>query len=112
MLDKACLCDHLGNGSLIKLGIIQDHRGPQAICPGPNLAWFKGPYTLKEMVDHIYGRGVSLTPAERPHMFAKEIDMNMDYLERILPQSDLENPKTRKYLQTVRKKSGRRTAGL
>ena len=29
--------------------------------------------------------------------------MNMDYLERILPQSDLENPKTRKYLQTVRK---------
>jgi len=103
VLDKACLCDHLGNGSLIKLGIIQDHRGPQAICPGPNLAWFKGPYTLKEMVDHIYGRGVSLTPAERPHMFAKEIDMNMDYLERILPQSDLENPKTRKYLQTVRK---------
>lgn len=100
-LDKACLCDHLGNGSLIKLGIIKDQHGRQAICPGPNLAWFKGPYSLREMVDHIYGRGERLTPAERPHMFAKEIDMNVDYLNRILAQSDLTDPKTRKYLNGV-----------
>lgn len=100
-LDKACLCDHLGNGSLIKLGIINETHGRQAICPGPNLAWFKGPYSLKEMVDHIYGRGESLTPAERPHMFAKEIDMNVDYLQRIVAQSDLNEPKTKKYLGNV-----------
>jgi len=100
-LDKACLCDHLGNGSLIKLGIIKENHGRQAICPGPNLAWFKGPYTLREMVDHIYGRGESLTPAQRPHMFAKEIDMNVDYLQRIVVQSDLNDPKTKKYLTNV-----------
>jgi hypothetical protein len=103
VLDKACLCDHLGNGSLIKLGIIKDHRGAQAICPGPNLAWFKGPYSLAEMIDHIYGRGDSLVPPHRPHMFAKEIDMNVEYLERIMAQSDLSDPKTLKYLNGVRK---------
>jgi hypothetical protein len=103
VLDKACLCSHLGNGSLIKLGIIQEHRGAQAICPGPNLAWFSGPYSLSEMIDHIYGRGESLVPAHRPHMFAKEIDMNIEYLERIMAQSDLQDPKTQKYMNTVQK---------
>jgi len=34
------------------------------------------------MVDHIYGRGRSLIPAERPHMFAKEIEMYVDYFEK------------------------------
>ncbi|MCH8496614.1 MAG: hypothetical protein LAT57_13420 [Balneolales bacterium] len=103
VLDKACLCDHLGNGSLIKLGIIKEHRGPQAVCPGPNLAWFKGPYSLRQMVDHIYGRGESLTPENRPHVFAKELEMNVDYLDRIMLLSDLNEPKTHKYLLNVHK---------
>jgi hypothetical protein len=103
VLDKACLCDHLGNGSLIKLGIVKEHRGAQAICPGPNLAWFSGPYSLAEMIDHIYGRGDSLVASHRPHMFAKEIDMNVEYLERIMAQSNLEDPKTQKYMNTVQR---------
>ncbi len=80
--EKTCLCDHLSNGALMKLGIINGKRNtPQSICPGPNLAWFNDTYTLMEMVDHIYGRGESLVPPERPHMFASEIEMYVDYFE-------------------------------
>jgi hypothetical protein len=78
---KSCICDHLGNGALIALGIADEQNSPQSICPGPNIAWFNRFYTLKEMADHIYGRGPSLVPPERPHMFAKEIEMYVDYFE-------------------------------
>lgn len=81
---KMCICSHLGNGVLIKLGLTEETKSPPAICPGPNLAWFNSRYTLKEMVDHIYGRAPSLVPPERPHMFAKEIVMNVDYLEKLV----------------------------
>ena len=57
-------------------------NAPQSICPGPNIEWFDKCYTLKEMVDHIYGRGPSLVPLKRPHMFVKEIEMFMDDFEK------------------------------
>jgi hypothetical protein len=90
VLDKACLCDHLGNGALITLGILKPNRAPQAICPGPNIAWFDRQYSLQEMVDHIYGHQKSLISEERPHMFAKELVMYVDYFEDLVQQS--ENP--------------------
>ena len=81
--EKSCICDHLGNGALISLGLAEAEDAPQAICPGPNLAWFNRTYTLKEMVDHIYGRGECFVPEDRPHMFAKEIEMYVDqYIEQ------------------------------
>ena len=76
VVERTCICDHLGNGALMALGIVA--HAPQAICPGPNIAWFDRTYTLREMVDHIYDRGPSLVPPERPHMFAKEITMYVD----------------------------------
>ena len=86
---KTCICDHLGNGALIALGIADEKNSPQSICPGPNIEWFNRFYTLKEMTDHIYGRGPSLVPLERPHMFAKEIEMYVDYFENhILADAD------------------------
>jgi len=75
--DKTCICNHLGNGALIELEIGPPSL-PVAVCPGPNIAHFDREYTLREMVDHIYGRGPSLVPASRPHMFAKELAMNVD----------------------------------
>jgi len=81
---KSCICDHLGNGALIALGILPEHKSPQSICPGPNIAWFNRLYTLQEMVDHIYGRSASLVPSHRPHMFAKEIVMYVDYFEKLV----------------------------
>jgi hypothetical protein len=82
VVEKTCICEHLGNGALIALGIAKEKSAPQSICPGPNIAWFNKIYTLKEMVDHIYGRGPSLVSSERPHMFAKEIVMYVDYFEK------------------------------
>ena len=81
--EKTCLCDHLGNSALISLGVREEFDSPQAVCPGPNIAWFDRLYSLKEMVDHIYGRGKSLVSSERPHMFAKEIVMYVDYFARL-----------------------------
>lgn len=79
VLVKACICDHLGNSALIALGIAPAEKSPQAICPGPNIAWFNRDYTLEEMVDHIYGRRESLTPDNRPHMFANEVRIFVDW---------------------------------
>lgn len=98
--DKTCLCDHLGNGSLITLGIVKESHGKQAICPGPNIAWFSGPYTLQEMVDHIYGR-TQITPVERPHMFAKELEMYVDYLSVNLSKTDPNDAKAMSKLTTI-----------
>jgi len=76
--EKACICDHLGNSALLGLGISKKDL-PVAVCPGPNLAYFDRTYRLEEMVDHIYGRGESLVPADRPHMFAKELELYVDH---------------------------------
>ena len=87
VLEKACLCDHLGNGVLIELGVVKETWGQQAICPGPNIAWFNRDYSLKEMVDNIYGKRDSLVSSKRPHMFAKEMVMYVDYLEDLIANS-------------------------
>lgn len=84
VMRKTCICVHLGNGVLIKLGLAQEAHAPQAVCPGPNIAWFNRIYSLEEMVDHIYGRIPSLVPSHRPHMFATELKMNVDYFESLL----------------------------
>lgn len=85
---KECLCANLCNSALIDLGIVEKEEAPQCICPGPNGRWFSRNYTLREMVDHIYGRRESLVPAERPHMFAAEIVLYVDYFERETRDSD------------------------
>ncbi|TVQ66258.1 MAG: hypothetical protein EA360_06460 [Balneolaceae bacterium] len=99
VLEKSCLCTNLGAGALIKLGIMNPSYGRQEVCPGPNIAWFNRTYTLEEMVDHIYGRGESLVPKERPHMFAKECMMYVDYLEEMMGQLDSDAPEMKKLLR-------------
>lgn len=82
LYEKACICAHLGNSAVSALGTA-DRELPVAVCPGPNLAYFGRTYTLEEMIDHIYGRGPSLVPAERPHFFAKEVGLYVEHLERM-----------------------------
>jgi hypothetical protein len=96
---KTCLCDHLGNGALIELGVARKDELPTAICPGQNTAWFNRDYSLLEMTDHFYGRTVSLVDKSRPHMFAKEIQMYVDYFSNLVKDSDGSN-RTLKTLQT------------
>lgn len=99
VMEKTCLCTNLGTGSMIRLGIMKPSYGRQAICPGPNIAWFNREYTLDEMVDHIYGRGESLVPEERPHMFAKELVMYVDYISELSLLSDPEDAEWKKLVR-------------
>ncbi len=84
LLEKQCLC--VGLAESARLVYDQPPQMPEAgvsICPGPNLAYFKGPYTLEEMVGHIYGRvRLDLDPS-RPHVFVKELRLYLDYLEAL-----------------------------
>ncbi|HEX9253875.1 MAG TPA: hypothetical protein VF870_16625, partial [Ignavibacteriaceae bacterium] len=84
MFAKVCLCDHLANGALIKLGISPKTKSPQSICPGPNIVWFNRQYSLQEMTDHIYGRGESLVSSDRPHMFCQELELYVNYFEKLI----------------------------
>jgi len=100
ILERSCICHQLGHSALIRLGEVQPEKAPQCVCPGPNVAWFTREYTLEEMTDNIYGRNdVCLVPDERPHMFAKEIEMYVEYFEKLSEDSD-GTEKTSKYLHT------------
>jgi len=109
VMDRSCICDHLGNGARIALGLADEGDAPQAICPGPNLAWFDRTYTLREMVDHIYGRGPSLVPDHRPHMLAQELVLYVDHYQRLLRRcagTDQELRYLRKYRDNLEEGMG------
>lgn len=96
---KECLCVGLANTALISLGIVKKDK-PVSICPGPNLAWFSGIYSLEEMVGHIYGRINILNKTYRPHMFVNELHLYIDHLNKQL-QKDL-NEFSEKGLKSLR----------
>ena len=95
---KSCICNDLGEGAILKNDILTKARKLfPAVCPGPNIAYFSKIATLHEMVGHIYGRANLLNSTYRPHMFIKEIKVNIDFLkseiEKRLPkpsEKDLE----------------------
>ena len=95
VVTKTCLCDHLGNGALINLGIKKEEKAPQAVCPGQNISWFNREYSLMEMMAHFYNKQKSLVSEERPHMFAKEIQMYVDYFNMLIKKSDFSERTTK-----------------
>lgn len=101
IFEKVCLCDHLANGALIKLGISPKSKAPQSICPGPNIVWFNREYSLQEMIDHIYGRGDSLVSADRPHMFCQEVELYVDYYKKLIGTMG-DTPAEINYLETFK----------
>jgi hypothetical protein len=91
VLDKECLCVGLINAAVkaYELPVLKTQEGV-TICPGPNTAYFNKPVTLKEMVDHIYGRINIMTHQNRPHFFIKELQLYLAYLkEQIAGQAHL-----------------------
>jgi hypothetical protein len=79
---KACLCRNLGGGAEPS-----DERGvavPTAVCCGPNAPYFSAVATLKQMVDHIYGRFHLPLAPHRPHVFLKEMRLHVSRLEEQL----------------------------
>jgi len=82
--EPECLCIGLGISTLLSKGFEVKENEKVTVCPGPNLAYFSKISTLKEMVDHIYGRINLLDNMYRPHMFLKELSMYLDiFKERI-----------------------------
>ncbi|CAN5523159.1 hypothetical protein BH10BAC3_BH10BAC3_07280 [soil metagenome] len=96
--DKACLCTGLSASVLINNDITPAHKLTSvAICPGPNLAYFSGTFSLTQMVDHIYGRANILNEVARPNMFVNELSMYVAYLKKEIDKSiaSLNNNKIR-----------------
>ncbi|MGG7665434.1 hypothetical protein [Dyadobacter sp. BHUBP1] len=81
--EKLCLCEGLSTAALIKNHLTKPRENSAvAICPGPNLAWFSGIYSLDEMVGHIYGKIDLLSKQLRPNMFINELNLYVDYLKK------------------------------
>jgi len=81
LTEKECLCNGLSNSSLLVNGLDVKMEGiAVSVCPGPNIAYFSGKISLKEMIDHIYGRVNILNTENRPNFFMKELKMYIDYL--------------------------------
>jgi hypothetical protein len=83
-IDKACLCEGLTVTPLI-LNDIPTPKQSRAVsvCPGPNIAYYSQKVSLKEMVDHIYGRIDLVTDKLRPNMFVKELTLYAKYYEKL-----------------------------
>jgi len=91
LMEKDCLCEGLSSSVLLKNNIRIPHNLPAvSICPGPNLAYFTGIFSLKEMIDHIYGRANILNNEKRPQMFLKELRLYVDYYKKEMEQTLLE----------------------
>jgi hypothetical protein len=97
--EKVCLCEGLCASVYLKNDmLLAKENNAVSICPGPNLAYFSGPYTLTNMVDHIYGRVNLLVGIKRPNLFINELKLYLDYLrEDVAAQLDRISDKKVKY---------------
>jgi len=102
--EKECLCNGLANSVLLTNNIETKMEGEAvSICPGPNMAYYSGRFSLKEMADHIYGRMNLLNTNNRPNMFIKELKMYVDYLNSKIEETTLPfSEKQIKYFETFK----------
>jgi hypothetical protein len=81
--EKVCLCEGLTASVYIKNDILKPReKASVAICPGPNMAYFSGIYSLGEMVGHIYGKEDLLKDISRSNIFINELNLYVDYLSK------------------------------
>jgi len=99
---KSCICAGLVMTAYSENDLLKRSDGVGvSLCPGPNLAYFSKESTLKEMVEHIYGRNNVLNDTYRPHMFIKELGMYIDYLNKEIIEESIQslNKKRVKYFE-------------
>lgn len=99
--EKECICQGLGTSVFLKNKIPPPHKIKSvSICPGPNLAYFSSVFSLRDMVDHIYGRKNILNNSHRPNMFINELILYVNYLNKeIKKYSESINEKQSNYLK-------------
>ncbi len=97
--EKVCLCEGLCASAYLKNEILRPRESDAvSICPGPNLAYFSGKYSLSDMIDHIYGRIDLLKQVNRPNLFVNELRLYLDYLKKDMEtQFEAVNDKKLKY---------------
>ncbi|MFY0652516.1 MAG: hypothetical protein JXQ96_10805 [Cyclobacteriaceae bacterium] len=82
IVEKACICVGLGVSTLKANNLDTKFEGSGvSICPGPNLAYFSKVVSLKDMVDHIYGKSNVMVRTDRPNLFMKELGMYVDHFK-------------------------------
>ncbi|MFA6945271.1 MAG: hypothetical protein WC220_05145 [Pedobacter sp.] len=97
--EKLCLCEGLAAPAYLKNNILKSKESrATVICPGPNIAYFSGKFSLDEMVSHIYGKLNLLNDPERPNLFVNELNLYVDYLKKDISRQLQEmNDKKAKY---------------
>lgn len=97
--EKVCLCEGLCASTYLKNDMLKPKENKAvSICPGPNLAYFSGKYSLKEMIQHIYGKTNLLGAVNRPNLFINELNLYVDYLKKdVAAQLDELSVKKAKY---------------
>jgi hypothetical protein len=103
--EKACLCLGLASSALLKNKIVKEEEGHSvSVCPGPNIAYFSGKFTLQNMIDHIYGRINVIKRNDRPNFFVKELSLYVDYLKNLINDLSISSPEAEiKKIQSFRK---------
>jgi hypothetical protein len=97
IIEKECLCIGLANSTRPLHGIDNKIKSEGvSVCPGPNLAYFSEVHSLKEMVDHIYGRINVIKRKDRPNLFIKELGLYYDYLKNRI--EEIEAPLSEKQI--------------
>lgn len=90
IIEKSCICVGLGTSTLLVNGLDTKTEGTGvSICPGPNLAYFSKVMSLKEIVDHIYGRANVISRTDRPNVFVKELNIYIDYLKNKIEETKI-----------------------
>jgi hypothetical protein len=104
VMEKDCLCEGLGASVLIKNNLTPAHELDAVnICPGPNLAYFSGVFTLSEMASNIYGRKNILNSLKRSNLFVNELKMYVDFLKNEIDKNTQElSAKKNKYLNSFK----------
>lgn len=102
IVDKACICVGLGNAAMLNNQIeIKGKSKGVSVCPGPNMAYFDKILSLKEMIDHIYGRQNFIDEEKRPNIFLKELTLYIAYLKRLIDENGtVISVKQEKYFET------------
>jgi len=101
--DKDCLCEGLGASVRLKDQMPLSHKlSAVTICPGPNLAFFSGTFSLSQMIGHIYGRAQVLNNVYRPHLFINELQLYLQNFRSKVEAGIALNTKQLKSLNTYK----------
>lgn len=85
--DKICLCSDLAASAQMTHGV--ESNAHTAVCCGVNITSFDKVSSLKDMVDHIYGRISIIRSHDRPHMFVTELSLYYSFLVKQIAKRDL-----------------------